>query len=159
MEITLEKIDIIRSRTGIGYREAKDALVKNNGDVVETLVYLEESGESWTDNIGKNLTNTTDAVMEKLKETIKKGNVTKVIVKRDGKIIMNIPVTAGAIGAILFPPATAVALTAAVISKCTIEIIKENGEIININEMTEKTMDRMKNVVKKDNTTNKESDE
>ncbi len=158
MDITLEKIDTIRERTGVSYKEAKDILEKHNGDVIEALIDLEQNQTSWGENIGQNIMNTTDAVMEKLKEMLKKGNVTKIIIKKNGNIIMNIPVTAGAIGAILSPPITAIGLTTALLSKCTIEIVKQDGEVVNMNEMAEKTMNKMKNTVKKESVMNTEDD-
>ncbi|HAZ36409.1 MAG TPA: ubiquitin, partial [Clostridiaceae bacterium] len=42
-EITLEKIDTIRNRFGLSYEEARDALTANNGNLVETLIYLEKN--------------------------------------------------------------------------------------------------------------------
>ena len=42
MNITLEQIDILRKRANVSYKEAKDALEKNNGNMVEALTYLEE---------------------------------------------------------------------------------------------------------------------
>ena len=154
MDITLEKIDTVRSRTGATYRQAKEALEKHDGNVVEVLIELEESEKSWGHNIGQNITNTTDVIMDRLKETLKKGNVTKIVVKRDGNVIMNIPVTAGAIGALLSLPVTALGLTSALVAKCTIEIVKENGDVVNINDMTEKTMSKMKSAMSR----NKSSD-
>lgn len=146
MEITLEKIDLLRERTGISYKEAKEILEKYNGDVVEALIYIEENQRSWSQNI----TNIGDELLEKLRESIRKGNVTKIQLKKDGEIIMNIPVTAGAIGALLAPPATIFGLTAAFLSKCTIEIVKENGEVVNINDLAEKTVESVKNVAKRE---------
>ncbi len=150
MDITLEKIDTIRSRTGVTYREAKDALERHDGDVVEALIDLEENQKSWGQNLGDSITNTTDAIMETLKDALKKGNVTKILVKKDDNVIMNIPVTAGAIGALISPPVTALGLTTALVAKCTIEIVKENGDVVNINDMTEKTMNRMKSAIRRD---------
>ena len=42
MEITLEKIDLLRKRANVSYKEAKHALEENEGNVVEALAYLEE---------------------------------------------------------------------------------------------------------------------
>ena len=39
MEITLEKIELVKDRTGVSYREAKEALEEANGSVVEVLLY------------------------------------------------------------------------------------------------------------------------
>jgi len=43
MSVSLEKIDLIRNRTNISYSTAKKALEKNNDDLVETLIYLEDN--------------------------------------------------------------------------------------------------------------------
>ena len=40
-EITLEKIDIIKERTGVSYTDAKEALEECDGDVVNALIYIE----------------------------------------------------------------------------------------------------------------------
>jgi NACalpha-BTF3-like transcription factor len=37
-EITLEKIDIVRERTGANYSEAKEALEACEGNVVDALI-------------------------------------------------------------------------------------------------------------------------
>ena len=43
MEITLEKIELVRDRTGVTYREAKEALEATDGNVVEAIIAIEES--------------------------------------------------------------------------------------------------------------------
>ena len=42
-EITLEKVDEIRRRTGVSYKIAKEALELNGGDVLEALIYIENN--------------------------------------------------------------------------------------------------------------------
>ena len=42
MDAYLEKIDLLRERTGVGYKEAKDALDRAEGSVVEALILLAE---------------------------------------------------------------------------------------------------------------------
>lgn len=150
MDINLEKIDTIRERTGVNYKKAKEYLEKNNGNVVEALIQIEEEEKG----INLNLNEKSDQIIEKLKETIKKGNITKIILKRDGEVMMNIPVTAGAIGAVLAPQLSAIGIAAAMISKTTIEIVKENGEVVSLNEMAGKTMDKVMRRDKKNNTDN-----
>ena len=44
-EITLEKIDIIRERTGANYSIAKEALELSEGNVVDALIYIEQNNE------------------------------------------------------------------------------------------------------------------
>ena len=46
MEITLEKVDQVRERTGVTYAEAKNALEIANGDVLEAIIYIENIKEA-----------------------------------------------------------------------------------------------------------------
>lgn len=41
MSITLEKIDMIMQRANVSYKEAKEALERHEGDILETLIELE----------------------------------------------------------------------------------------------------------------------
>ena len=43
MAVTLEKIDIIMERANVTYEEAKEALAKSEGDLVEALIQLERN--------------------------------------------------------------------------------------------------------------------
>ena len=40
MDITLEKVDQVRERTGVSYAEAKNALEISNGDVLNAIILL-----------------------------------------------------------------------------------------------------------------------
>ncbi|TCO80030.1 DUF4342 domain-containing protein [Marinisporobacter balticus] len=143
MEITLEKIDQVRDRTGVSYKESKEALEAVGGNVIDAIIYIEEmQNNKWTDNIS----GVGNDVVEKLKDIVKKGNVTKIVLKRDEEIIMNIPVTVGAVGAVLSLPATMVGILAALAAKCKIEIVKTDGEIVDINEMAGETLENVKSV-------------
>ncbi|PAB58526.1 UBA domain-containing protein [Anaeromicrobium sediminis] len=42
MSITLEKVDMVRERTGARYKDVKEALEIHNGDVLDAIIYLEE---------------------------------------------------------------------------------------------------------------------
>ncbi|OHW62568.1 nascent polypeptide-associated complex protein [Andreesenia angusta] len=145
MVVTLEKIDLVRERTGISYAEANELLEKHDGDVVKAIMEAEESAK--IENSG--ITSKGDEILQKIKELIKEGNVTKISVKKDGEVIMNIPVNAGAIGVIISPFLGAVGLTAALVSKCKIEVTKADGEIITVSEMAEKTAQKVKDSIKK----------
>jgi len=128
MEIDLEKIDIIRERMGVSYAEAKAALEEANGDVVAALINLEKQAQkaSWTEEFQVR----GNEVVEKVKELVRQGNVTKIRVKREGQTIFELPVTIGAIGAALAPQLAVLGIVAGLITRCTVEIEKrkENGE-------------------------------
>lgn len=136
MSISLDDIDKVVARTNASYKEAKEALEACDGDVVEAIVYIESKDKTFAQNLG----NTSEQIFEKVKESLKKGNVTKIIIRKDGEVIMNIPITAGAIGTVLSPQIALLGFSTALFSKCTFEIVKENGEVVNINEAVEKKM-------------------
>ena len=134
MDITIEQVDIVVARTNATFKEAKEALEETNGDVVEAIILIEEGGTSWTDNVSTK----GEKVVEKVKKILRKGNVTKITVKKDGETLMNIPITAAALGTIISAPLALIGLGSAILSRCTIEIQKEDGEIINVNNLVEK---------------------
>ena len=45
MEISLEKVDQVKERTGSTYKEAKEALEICGGDVLEAIIYIEGQNE------------------------------------------------------------------------------------------------------------------
>ncbi|WP_026476311.1 DUF4342 domain-containing protein [Alkaliphilus transvaalensis] len=145
MDINLEKIDTIRERTGVSYKEAKEVLERNNGNLVDSLIELEEKGnKNWSESLGI----AGNDIIEKLKRIIKTGNVTRVILKKDGEIMLNIPVTAGAVGVVLAPLVSIIGVSAAVASKATIEIVKKDGEVVDINDYAEGKVNEIKNIFK-----------
>ena len=134
MDELLQKIDIVVARTSATYKEAKEALDLADGNVVDAIIHIEESRNSWTDNIsGKG-----EKMVNKLKEILRKGNVTKITIKKDGDTILSLPVTAAIVGTIISAPLALIGFGSAVLAKCVIEVEKEGGEIININNLVDK---------------------
>lgn len=139
-EITLEKIDIIRERTNLSYSDAKELLEKCNGDVVDALIYHEKMKETNKDekSFMNDVSMTVDEFIAWLKDVVKKGNVTRIKVKKDEKTLVDIPVNAGlAIGlvALLQPILLMVGAAAAIITKLQIEITKEDGSVEVVNKI------------------------
>ncbi|MBQ9707634.1 MAG: DUF4342 domain-containing protein [Firmicutes bacterium] len=133
MEITLEKIELVKDRTGVTYAEAKQALEEADGSVVDAIIAIEESvnlGEKRSAGIGAK----TDAVIGTIKEQISKGNVSKIRVRRDGELILNVPLNAGILGLVIAPIASVAGIVAAFGFKCNIEVVKEDGTILDISD-------------------------
>jgi hypothetical protein len=64
-------------------------------------------------------------LMEKLEELLHQGNIRRVTVKnKDGKVLVDIPLTVGVVGAALLPVAAAVAAVAALAAELTIAVEK-----------------------------------
>ena len=143
MDITLEKVDQVRERTGASYKNAKKALEECNGDVLEAIIYLEDksveadcaSCGEFNDNAQK--TETIEELKVWLKDLINKGNVTRIKVSKDGKKLVDVPVNAGiaaGVIAIVIPPILAFVVVAAVVTQVTIEITKADGTVEVVNK-------------------------
>ena len=91
MEITLEKIELVKDRTGVSYKEAKEALEAADGSVVDAIIAIEETVDV---KPGAKANEFAAETVAKIKELVKKGNVSKISVKKGDESIVNIPFTA-----------------------------------------------------------------
>lgn len=134
MEITLEKIELVKDRTGVSYKEAKEALEAADGSVVDAIIAIEE-----TINVksGSKASDFADETVEKIKELVKKGNVTKISVKKDDETIVNIPLNVGLVGTLVAPWGVIAAAVAAFGFKCQIELTKDDGTVIDVSAKAE----------------------
>jgi hypothetical protein len=147
MHITLEMVDEIINRTGVTYRDAKEALEACDGDLLKALVYIEDGKLESAPKQSKKLDG--QEIVNKLKAMVNEGLVTQITIERKGKVLLDIPVVAGAVTAVIFSFATVAAIIAAVATGCTISIVKKDGEIININEFTQEKFDSIFKSAKK----------
>ena len=157
--ITIEMVDKVMERVpSASYKEVKEALVHSDGDILEAIIYLEENSgaikakkkvedffekskedaeevrKSTEEKIGKDV----EELKAQLKELFAKSNRVRVVVEKEGKIIMNIPFTVGVIGIAMMPLLTILGLSAAVLSKYRIKIQNEaDGETVDLGEINE----------------------
>ena len=67
-----------------------------------------------------------EELLKKVKELIKEGNVRRITIKdKNGRTLIDIPLTIGLIGAVLAPILAAVGAFAALITECTITVERE----------------------------------
>lgn len=153
--ITLEKVDMVRERTKVSYEKAKQALEVCDGDVLEALIYIEKAYGISDDNMESSKDeekNKNTISIEELKvwfkQTIEKGNVTRIKIKKDDTELIDIPVNAGiaaGVVAILIPPILAAGVIAAIATQITIEITKEDGSVEVINKQVSRVANDVKN--------------
>ncbi|MCI6012264.1 MAG: DUF4342 domain-containing protein [Firmicutes bacterium] len=134
MEITLEKIELVKDRTGVSYKEAKDALESTDGSVVDAIIAIEEAVD---EKPGKKVNAAAGETVEKIKELVKKGNITRITISRDGEVLLNLPLNAGIVGAIVAPWGVIAGVIAAFGFKCRIELTKDDGTVIDISQRAE----------------------
>lgn len=64
-----------------------------------------------------------DDIVKKVKELIKEGNARRIIIKNEkGETMLEVPLTLGAVGAVIAPVLAAVGALAALLTKCTIVV-------------------------------------
>ena len=94
-----------------------------------------------------------NSIMEKIKELVKKGNVSRILIRKGDKILVDVPVNVGIAGGVAMLAVSKVLLIGGVLATvgfgCTVEIIKDDGQIVDIvDEQTgEKARAAAQNVV------------
>ncbi len=63
-------------------------------------------------------------LLTRVKELIHEGNVRRIIIKQDGRIMLEIPLTVGVVGTLLAPELAAIGAIGALIAQCSIEIVR-----------------------------------
>lgn len=147
MDITLEKVDKVIERTNVSYADAKEALELNEGDVLNAIIYIEALKKSKAEEEINQKSETVEELKVWLKDLIEKGNVTRIKIRKDEKVLVDVPVNAGiaaGVIAIILPPVLAFVVIAAVVTKITIEITKEDGSVEVVNKYIGKATEDLK---------------
>ena len=134
MEITLEKIELVKDRTGVSYKEAKDALEAAEGSVVDAIIAIEETVD---EKPAKKVNEAANETVDKIKDMVKKGNISKITIRKDDEVLLNLPLNAGLVGALLAPWGVIAGIIAAFGFKCQIELMKDDGTIVDISQRAE----------------------
>ena len=94
MTDVLEKIDILRERLEISYKEAKEALDAAGGDVVQALINLEKGGRKF----GESVQDKGQEMLGQVKGFLHKGQTYRIKIKQGDKIVFEVPASVGALG-------------------------------------------------------------
>ena len=123
-----EKVDALRERANVSYEEAKNALDRTNGDVLEAMILLEREGK--TRNSGADSVNNCCAdkasddkndgktVGDKLKSLFHKSTVNYVVIDRKDERILRIPVLAMVLAFCIALPAAVIAIVVSLFLDC-----------------------------------------
>ena len=153
-KITIEAIDQVMDRVpGVTYAEVKEALIKCDGDVVDAIILLQnnstneeniKSKKTFEDVFGKD----SEQIKEEITKLIRKSNVIRIVIEKNEKIIMNIPITAGVVGVVFAPILTLIGLSASVLAKYRIKIENEDeGTIVDLGEFSEEKLNIIKDMI------------
>jgi hypothetical protein len=76
-------------------------------------------------NWQEELAATGDELISRVKELVHQGNVRRIIVKHDGRTVVEFPLTLGVVGTLLAPQLAALGAVAALVTDCTITLERE----------------------------------
>jgi hypothetical protein len=77
-----------------------------------------------------------EQLLSKVKELLHEGNVRRVIIKQDGRTLLEIPLTFGVAGVVLAPVAAAIGVLGALIAQCSIEVVRSESPAEAVNDIT-----------------------
>lgn len=128
----LEKVDLLRERFNIGYREAKEALDAAEGDVIQALVNLENCQQEAT--FSDKLQDKGKELVGQIKTAWHKTSKSKIKIKKGDETVLEIPAPLGALGVVGALASTELAVigflgaATAMAKKYTIEVDKKEEE-------------------------------
>src|SRR6266852_3600637 len=65
-----------------------------------------------------------EQLLARVKELIHEGNVRRIIIKQEGRTIVEFPLTVGVVGAVLAPALAAIGAIGALLAQCSIEVVR-----------------------------------
>jgi DNA-binding HxlR family transcriptional regulator len=66
-------------------------------------------------------------LVDSVKRLVHEGNVRRVVIKQEGRTVVEFPLTVGVVGTVLAPVLAAVGAIAAVLTECTLEVERSAG--------------------------------
>jgi hypothetical protein len=119
MDYSLEKIDMVRERTGLSYTAARQLLAEAEGDVVQALVLSEEErqqeGSVRFSRMAGNL-------LGPVKRALARSNRLRLKIKNEEGTLLEIPAALGLAGALLAPKLTAFGAVALLLANYRLEV-------------------------------------
>ena len=81
-----------------------------------------------------------EQLLAKVKELIHEGNVRRIIIKQEGRTILEIPLTIGVASVVLAPVFAAIGVIGALIAQCSIEVIRTDTPVEKAAEVFHETL-------------------
>lgn len=141
-EATSKKIEILMEKANLSYEEAEELLNKFHGDLLEALIHCEREKQKRSRNFNEKLSDS--EFVTYIKNLIKSGNVSRVIIRKNETILVNIPVNAGIVvglALLLQPVLIIIGAATAVVTELEIDIIKEDGSVEVVNTIVKNTVE------------------
>lgn len=122
---TLNDVEALRAKTGIGYEEAVSLLDKYDGDMTRALIELEKRGQLGEGGIKINVNGN---AADLLRKYWRKGCDTRLVVERDGKTLINLSVMFMILALLLGWRLVVAAAILALLLGCRVKLVRAGAE-------------------------------
>lgn len=162
MDITLEKIDSLRERANVSYAEAKDALEKSGGNMIDAIISLEGENKTVYDRAKKaqsrqkdtermhhkkeQYKSNADDFVDSSKKLLKSLNDTRVIMYNTDRVVFDISMTVTLIAAVFAFPISAAVFVIGLLTGNKYKIIRKNKKNDLVNSVLDKAAQVSKTV-------------
>src|SRR5713226_6724544 len=75
-----------------------------------------------------------EQLLTRVKELLHEGNVRRIIIKQEGRTIMEFPLTIGVVGVVAAPVLVAIGAISALIAQCSIEVVRSEHPTASVTE-------------------------
>src|SRR6266516_2669853 len=75
-----------------------------------------------------------EQLLTRVKELLHEGNVRRIIIKQEGRSIMEFPLTVGVVGVVAAPVLVAIGAISALIAQCSIEVVRSETPTSSVTE-------------------------
>lgn len=154
MNINLEQIDEMRKRTNCSYSEAKELLEKNNGDLISAIIEFEKKHGSKSNSSSNQKKAEKDSTSfgKRVRELIRKGFATRVIIEKAGNTFLNVSLNILIIAVLITLPVIFIDFAAFIVLYVMgyrIRVRKEKGQDVNVNEFVDALGSKVKDAADK----------
>jgi hypothetical protein len=120
VEEDLKKVELVKEKAKVGWAEASEALEAAGGDIVGALAWLEERDKrsTWTERLAVQ----GEEIINVFSRVIREGNVTRVVLKKDDRVVLDVPLTLTLVGVVLAPALAILSMLVALGSQCSMEL-------------------------------------
>lgn len=114
----IERVELIRKKAHVGWARASEALAAADGDVIGALAWLEAQEATWSERLAVQ----GEEIVGTISRLIHEGNVTRLIVKKEDRVLLDIPMTLTVVGVVLAPTLSILSAVVALGARCTVEV-------------------------------------
>ena len=136
-DLLLEKIDHLRERFHVSYKEAREMLEETDGNLVEALIRMEDkfsqvkaSKHAQHEQRREEFVVKGSELMDQFKDLVQQGNLSRIRILHKNKVLLDLPLTASVL-LLLVPHLALVSAIAVLFNQVSIQVEKPTSKSVN----------------------------